>query len=81
MSARSLLGLSEEETGFATPRRLNAMIRERKRYDKEMAKTIGLYTALWMSGQNPDDLIETDSKGLAGIDYPADDGFVFALGG
>jgi hypothetical protein len=39
-----------------------------------------LYTALWMSGQNPDDVIDKERKGLAGVDYPADD-MALGLGG
>jgi hypothetical protein len=51
------------------------LIVERKRIDRSNAKAIGLMTALWMSGQNPDDVLddEGDSRGLAGIDFPACD--------
>jgi hypothetical protein len=63
--------MSDEEFWNTTPRRLVAMLDAKKEIDREQAKVIGMMTALWMNGHNPDEVLESEKAGIAGIDYPA----------
>ena len=63
------MGLSEEYFWESTPRKIIALIDQKKEVEKVQQKNLAIYIACYVWGKDPDE-IETDNKLVAGRDIP-----------
>lgn len=63
------MGLSEEYFWESTPRKIIALIDQKKEVEKVQQKNLAIYIACYVWGKDPDKY-ETDDKLVAGRDVP-----------
>ena len=74
-----MLGKSEEEFWESTPRKVIALIDQKKEIEKIKQKNLAVYIAGYVWGQDPDKK-ETDTrKPIPGIDIPVDESLINKL--
>jgi len=66
-----LLGMSEEYFWESTPRKIMALIDQKKQIEKAKTKNLAVYIASMVWGKDPDGLEKTDGP-VAGRDMPID---------
>lgn len=66
-----LLGKSEEEFWESTPRKVMALIDQKKEIEKINQKNLAIYIASYVWGKDPDEFEENSHKPIPGIDVPA----------
>lgn len=66
-----LLGKSEEEFWESTPRKVMALIDQKKEIEKINQKNLAIYIASYVWGKDPDEFEEKSNKPIPGIDVPA----------
>lgn len=64
-----LLGLSEEYFWESTPRKIMALIDQKKQIEKAKSRNLAIYIASMVWGKDPDELEKTDGP-VAGRDMP-----------
>lgn len=65
-----MMGMPEEKFWESTPRKIIALIDQKKEIEKTKQKNLAIYTACYVWGKDPDKY-ETDSNGpVAGRDIP-----------
>ena len=75
-----MLGKSEEEFWESTPRKVIALIDQKKEIEKVNQKNLAIYIASYVWGKNPDEFEDNDSKEpIPGIDVPVDASLVNRL--
>jgi len=76
-----LLGLSEEYFWESEPKKIIALIDQKKEIEKVNQKNLAIYIASYVWGKDPDKFEEkTDTKkGIPGIDIPVDASLVNRL--
>ena len=75
-----LLGKSEEEFWESTPRKVMALIDQKKEIEKVNQKNLAIYIASYVWGKDPDEFEERDSnQPIPGIDIPVDASLVNRL--
>lgn len=70
--------MSEEYFWESTPRKIIALIDQKKEIQKIQQKNLGIYIASYVWGKDPDE-IESKNKPIPGIDIPADASVVNSL--
>ena len=63
------MGLSEEYFWESTPRKIIALIDQKKEVEKVQQKNLAIYIACYVWGKDPDEN-EIDNKPVAGRDIP-----------
>ena len=66
------MGLSEEYFWESTPRKIIALIDQKKEVEKVQQKNLAIYIACYVWGKDPDEN-ETQNKPVAGRDVPIDE--------
>lgn len=75
-----LLGKTEEEFWESTPKKVTALIDQKKEIEKVNMKNQAIYIAYYVWGKDPDEFEQTNSKRLIpGIDIPVDASLVNKL--
>ena len=69
-----LMGLSEEYFWESTPRKIIALIDQKKEIEKARIKNQAVYIACMVWGKDPDEMENKKSEPIAGRDYPASEG-------
>lgn len=72
------MGLSEEYFWESTPRKIIALIDQKKEVEKVQQKNLAIYIACYVWGKEPDEK-ETDNKPIAGRDVPINEGALRGL--
>lgn len=67
------MGISEQSFWESTPRKIIALIDQKKEIEKAKIKNQAVYIACMVWGKDPDDLEETGGP-VAGRDIPIDEG-------
>lgn len=70
--------MSEEYFWESTPRKIIALIDQKKEIQKIQQKNLSIYIASYVWGKDPDE-IENKNKPIPGIDIPADASVVNSL--
>ena len=78
MTEYLLLGKSEEEFWESTPRKVMALIDQKKEIEKVNMKNQAIYIAYYVWGKDPDEF-EQQGGPLVGVDVPASAGLVSRL--
>lgn len=75
-----LLGKNEEWFWESTPRKVIALIDQKKEIEKISQKNLAIYIASYVWGKDPDEIEdEHKNKPIPGIDIPIDAGLVDRL--
>lgn len=74
-----MLGKSEEEFWESTPRKVMALIDQKKEIEKVNMKNQAIYIACYVWGKDPDEFEEKERAPIPGIDVPADASLVNRL--
>ena len=74
-----LLGLSEEYFWESTPKKIIALIDQKKKIEEVSQKNLAIYIASYVWGKDPDELKNEDKRPIPGIDIPADESLVNRL--
>lgn len=67
-----MLGKSEEEFWESTPRKVMALIDQKKEIEKINMKNQAIYIACYVWGKDPDEFEEKQRAPIPGIDVPVD---------
>ena len=73
------MGLSEEYFWESTPRKIIALIDQKKEIEKTKSKNLAIYTACYVWGKNPDEKDVENNKIMPGRDVPINDGALKSL--
>ena len=68
------MGLGEEYFWESTPRKIIALIDQKKEIEKARVKNQAVYIACMVWGKDPDEAEEENGGLIAGRDYPANEG-------
>lgn len=74
-----LLGKSEEEFWESTPKKVIALIDQKKEIEKVNQKNLAIYIASYVWGKDPDEFEEKERAPIPGIDVPIDASLVDKL--
>lgn len=74
-----LLGKSEEEFWESTPRKVMALIDQKKEIEKVNMKNQAIYIASYVWGKDPDEMEQKERGPIPGIDIPIDESLVNKL--
>lgn len=74
-----LLGLSEEYFWESTPRKIIALIDQKKEIQKIQQKNLGIYIASYVWGEDPDKDENNKDRKIPGVDVPVDESLVNRL--
>ena len=74
-----LLGKTEEWFWESTPRKVIALIDQKKEIEKASQKNLALYIASYIWGKDPDEFEDKRRRPIPGIDIPADQSLVNRL--
>lgn len=72
------MGLSEEYFWESTPRKIVALIDQKKEVEKVQQKNMAIYIACYVWGKEPEEK-DTDNKLVAGRDVPINEGALRGL--
>ena len=72
------MGISEEVFWESTPRKIIALIDQKKEIEKVKSKNLAIYTACYVWGKDPDEMEKTDGP-VAGRDIPISEGALKGL--
>lgn len=72
------MGLSEEYFWESTPRKIIALIDQKKEVEKVQQKNLAIYIACYVWGKEPEEK-DTDNKLVAGRDVPINEGALQGL--
>lgn len=64
------MGKSEEEFWESTPRKVMALIDQKKEIEKIKSKNLAIYIACYVWGKNPEECEEKESGPIPGVDVP-----------
>ena len=64
------MGISEEVFWESTPRKIIALIDQKKEIEKVKSKNLAIYTACYVWGKNPDENEVEENKIMPGRDIP-----------
>lgn len=73
------MGLSEQYFWESTPRKIMALIDQKKEIEKARIKNQAVYIACMVWGKDPDELQHSDSEPVAGRDMPINPNALNAL--
>ena len=65
------MGISEEVFWESTPRKILALIDQKKEIEKARIKNQAVYIACMVWGKDPDEIEQDENAPIAGRDYPA----------
>ena len=65
------MGLSEGYFWESTPRKIIALIDQKKEIERAKTKNLAVYIACMVWGKDPDEMENKKSEPIAGRDYPA----------
>lgn len=74
-----LLGKTEEYFWESTPRRIIALIDQKKEIEKINQKNLAIYIASYVWGKDPDEIENKRQGPIPGIDIPVDQSLVDRL--
>ena len=74
-----LLGKTEEYFWESTPRKIIALIDQKKEIEKTNQKNLAIYIACYVWGKNPDEIEDEEQGPIPGIDVPVDQSLVNRL--
>lgn len=74
-----LLGLSEEYFWESEPKKIIALIDQKKEIEKVNQKNLAIYIASYVWGKDPDEMEKKERGPIPGIDIPIDEGLVNKL--
>ena len=69
-----MMGMSESDFWESTPRKIIALIDQKKEIEKAKIKNQAVYIACYVWGKDPDEAEEKNGGLIAGRDYPANEG-------
>lgn len=75
------MGMTESEFWESTPRKILALIDQKKEIEKVNQKNLAIYIASYVWGKDPDEIENENGKRkpIPGIDIPVDQGLVNKL--
>lgn len=68
------MGLSEEYFWESTPRKIIALIDQKKKLENTKIKNLAIYTACFVWGKDPDENAVEENKIMPGRDVPVSEG-------
>lgn len=71
--------MTEEYFWSSTPKKIIALIDQKKRIDEVKQKNLAIYIASYVMGKDPDEMKEDKNKPIPGVDIPIDAGVVDKL--
>ena len=74
-----LLGLTEDYFWKSTPRKIIALIDQKKEIEKINQKNLAIYIASYVWGKVPDEMEKKERGPIPGIDIPIDEGLINKL--
>ena len=74
-----LLGLTEDYFWKSTPRKIIALIDQKKEIEKINQKNLAIYIASYVWGKDPDEMEKKERGPIPGIDIPIDEGLINKL--
>lgn len=79
MSETLSLGMSEEYFWESTPRKIIALIDQKKKIQEVEQKNLAIYIAMYVWGKDPDEIENDKNKPIPGVDVPIDANVVKSL--
>lgn len=73
------MGLSEEYFWESEPKKIIALIDQKKEIEKINQKNLAIYIASYVWGKDPDEMEQKERRPIPGIDIPADESLVNRL--
>lgn len=73
------MGLTEEFFWKSTPRKIIALINQKKEIETAKEKNLAVYIASYVWGKDPEEMEHDNSKPIPGVDVPVDAGVVNML--
>lgn len=73
------MGMSEDFFWESTPRKIIALIDQKKEIQKIQQKNLSIYIASYVWGKDPDEIEKEKNRKIPGIDIPADINAVSSL--
>ena len=74
-----LLGLTEDYFWKSTPRKIIALIDQKKEIEKVNQKNLAIYIASYVWGKDPDEMEKKERGSIPGVDIPVDPSLVNKL--
>lgn len=74
-----LLGLTEDYFWKSTPRKIIALIDQKKEIEKVNQKNLAIYIASYVWGKDPDEMEKKERGPIPGVDIPVDPSLVNKL--
>lgn len=74
-----LLGLSEEYFWESEPKKIIALIDQKKEIEKINQKNLAIYIASYVWGKDPDEMEKKERGPIPGIDVPIEQGLIDRL--
>jgi hypothetical protein len=66
-----MMGISEADFWESTPRKIIALIDQKKEIEKAKTKNLAVYIASMVWGKDPDEIEKEENAPIAGRDFPA----------
>lgn len=66
-----MMGISEADFWESTPRKIIALIDQKKEIEKAKTKNLAVYIASMVWGKDPDEIEKEKNAPIAGRDFPA----------
>ena len=73
------MGLSEEYFWESEPKKIIALIDQKKEIEKINQKNLAIYIASYVWGKDPDEMEQKERRAIPGIDIPIDESLVNIL--
>lgn len=73
------MGMTEEQFWESTPRKIIALIDQKKEIEKTKQKNLAIYTACYVWGKDPDKYEADENEPIAGRDIPISENALQAL--
>lgn len=74
-----MMGMTEEYFWESTPRKILALIDQKKEIEKINQKNLAIYIASYVWGKDPDEIENEKNKPIPGVDIPIDSSLVDSL--
>lgn len=73
------MGLSEEYFWESEPKKIIALIDQKKEIEKINQKNLAIYIASYVWGKDPDEMEQKEKRPIPGIDIPVDESLINRL--